>query len=133
MKKPAMALSVMLLVVLSMVTQAQAPPKPGPEAQKLQVFVGTWTMNGEDKAGPFGPGGKVTGTDRIESLGGFFIQRNFQGKGGTGEVKGTHIWGWDPVKKTYVQSSYSSDGSFSSGTVTVSGNTWTFVQPQKIA
>ena len=34
--------------------------------------------------------------------------------------------GDDPVNKTYVQSSYDSDGGYSSGTVTVSGNTWTF-------
>jgi hypothetical protein len=101
-------------------------PKPGPEQERLQPFVGNWTLDGEVKAGPFGPAGKVTGTDRVESLGGFFIQRNFQSKGPQGELRGTHIFGYDALKKTYVQSGYNSAGAYSSGTVTVSGNTWTF-------
>src|SRR5262245_10351175 len=119
--KGVFALGFALLTASILLAQAPAPPKPGPEAQKLQVFVGTWTMDGESK---MDPKGKVTGTDTVDSLGGFFVRRNFTGKSPMGEVKGTHIFGWDPVKKTYVQSSYDSDGGYGTGTVTVNGSTW---------
>jgi len=118
-----------LLVLLGAIAAtAQTPPapKPGPEHQKLQMFLGNWTFEGEAKAGPLGPGGKFTGSDREESVGGFFIQRNFQGKGPAGEIKGVAILGYDSAKKSYVTSSFGSDGTASTGTATVNGNTWTF-------
>jgi hypothetical protein len=105
--------------------QAQAP-KPGPEQKRLDVFVGNWTFEGEAKPGPGGPGGKVTGTDRNQMLGGFFMERRFEEKGPMGELRGVLILGYDPTKKTYIASGFDSAGGFSSGTIAVSGNTWTF-------
>jgi Protein of unknown function (DUF1579) len=113
--------------------QAPAPPKPGPEHQKLQVFVGNWSFEGEAKPGPLGPGGKFAGSDREESLGGFFIQRSFQGKGPAGEIRGVSILGYDSSKKTYVTSNFGSDGVASTGTATVNGNTWTFNETAVVA
>src|SRR5262245_25804963 len=124
-KSPAVS-TLILLAMCVPVLGAQAPT-PAPEQQRLQPFVGNWTMVGETKASPFGPAGKVTGTDRIESLGGFFIQRTFQMKAPEGEVRGTHMMGYDPVKKTYVTSVYNSVGAYGTGTMTVSGNTWTML------
>lgn len=37
------------------------PPKPGPEHQKLQLWCGEWTYEGEYYATFLGPGGKFTG------------------------------------------------------------------------
>jgi hypothetical protein len=118
----------LLILLCSVALRAQTPavPKPGPEHQRLQVFVGNWTMEGEAKPGPLGPGGKITGTDRVESLGGFFIQRSYQGKGPTGEIKGVAILGYDANKKSYTLSGFASDGISATGTATVNGNTWTF-------
>src|SRR5262245_7043672 len=91
-----------LVLMCAVVLQAQAPalPKPGPEQQKLQVFLGNWTTEGEVKPSPLGgQGGKTTGADRMESIGGFFVQRNFTMKTSAGERKGVHILGYDPAKK----------------------------------
>jgi hypothetical protein len=43
--------------VLTAAVLAQAPtlPKPGPEQKKPEVFVGTWTYDGEAKKIAFGP------------------------------------------------------------------------------
>ena len=120
-------IAVSLVCVLVFTAAAQAPsPKPGPEQKRLEVFVGNWTFEGEAKPGPGGPGGKVTGTDRIQMLGGFFVERRWEGKGPMGDLKGVHIFGYDPVKKTYITSGFDSVGGFDSGTIAVSGSTWTF-------
>lgn len=120
-------IAVGLVCVLVVTAAAQAPtPKPGPEQKRLAVFVGNWTYEGEAKPGPAGPGGKVTGTDRSQMLGGFFIDRRWEEKGPMGDLKGVHIFGYDPVKKTYITSGFDSAGGFDSGTIVVSGNTWTF-------
>lgn len=117
-----------LLFVLSGVLIAQAPPipKPGPEHQRLGAFVGNWTFEGEMKPGPMGPGGKMTGTDRIQWMpGNFFVERRFEGKSPMGEMKGLEIMGYDSAKKVYTFNGFDSMGSIGSGTMTVSGNTWT--------
>ena len=52
------------------------------ELKKLDVPVGTWKFEGEVKQSPFGPGGKVSGTERFEWMpGGFFLQMNRDAKG----------------------------------------------------
>ena len=72
--------------------QKQEMPKPGPEHQRLGVFVGNWTFEGEMKPGPMGPGGKLTGTDRIEwTPGNFFVQRSYQGTSPMGTMQGIEI------------------------------------------
>lgn len=119
------ALSIPLLVATA---AAQAPlPKPGPEQKRLEVFVGDWTFEGEFSLGTMGQGGKVTGTETSRMLGGFFVERHFQEKGPSGSRRrGVHVFGFDPVKKTYITSDFDSTGGFGSGTVSVSGRTWTF-------
>jgi hypothetical protein len=105
---------------------AQAPPKPGPEHQRLAAFVGNWTFSGEMKPGPMGPGGKMTGTDRISWLpGGFFIERRVTGKSPMGEMIGLEVMGYDSVKKTYTYNFFDNMGTMGGGTLTVTGSTWT--------
>jgi hypothetical protein len=107
---------------------AQKPemPKPGPEHQKLEAFVGTWTFEGEMKPGPMGPGGKMTGTDRIQWLpGNFFVERRFEGKGPMGQMSGVEIMGYNPTKKVHTYNFFDSMGMAGSGTLTLSGSTWT--------
>jgi hypothetical protein len=88
--------------------------------------VGTWTFEGMSKEGPMGPGGKMSGTDRITWLpGGFFIQRRFDGTSPAGKMEGVEIMGYDAVKKAYFFNFFESTGIMGSGTLTVKGNTWT--------
>ena len=105
--------------------QKQEMPKPGPEHQRLGAFVGNWTFEGEMKPGPMGPGGKITGTDRIEWLpGNFFVHRRFEGKSPMGEMRGIEILAYDSAKKVYTYNAFDSLGMMGSGTMTVKGNTW---------
>jgi hypothetical protein len=88
--------------VAAVIAQKQEMPKPGQDHQRLGAFVGNWAFEGELKPGPMGPGGKVTGTDRIEwAPGNFFVQRNYQGKSPNvpGEMQGLEILAYDGAKK----------------------------------
>ncbi len=106
--------------------QASAP-KPDPEVKKLSVLVGRWTFKGKYKAGPLGPGGKVTGeyTGRM-ILGGFFFQGRFTENAPFGEMGGLEVEAYDPSNKSFVSNWYLSGGATISGTLTVSGNTFTW-------
>src|SRR6185295_7409993 len=106
------------MICLSVVAAAaQAPvPKPGPEQKRLEVFVGSWTFEGQFRGGTIGQGGKVTGTETSQMLGGFFVERHYKEKGPAGERRGIHVFGHDPVKKTYITSDFDSMGGYGSGT-----------------
>lgn len=127
MKRFVVAVSVVVLV-FAVFAWAQAPaPKPGPEHQKVKIFVGHWTYEGEYKAGPFGPGGKATGEYTAQMiLGGFFVQGHWVEKGASGVLRGFETFGYNPTTNNYLQSQYADDGSMASGAITVSGNTWNY-------
>jgi hypothetical protein len=125
MKRTVVAVALISLLFAS-AAQAQAP-KPDPELKKLQVLVGHWTYDGEYKAGPLGPGSKITGeyTGRMV-LKGFFLQGEIIEKGAMGETRSLEINAYDPVNKNFISNTYSDDGSRFWGTVTVNGNTLTW-------
>jgi hypothetical protein len=118
----------LLFICFATAAQAQTPaPKPDPAIKKLHVFVGHWTYEGENKLGPFGPGGKFTGeyTGQM-TLGGFFLQGRWTEKGPGGETRGLEIDGYDLVNKNFSSEAYMDEGSRFSGVLTVSQNTYTW-------
>ena len=123
-------MSAAMVVMCGAVLCAQAPaaPKPGPEHQALSAFVGNWTSVGEMKPGPMGPGGKMTGSDRIQwTPGNFAVERRFEGKGPMGAISGLEIIAYDTAKKTYTYQYVDSTGAVGGGTVTAKGNgVWNF-------
>lgn len=126
MRRFAVVLAVLSMQAGTLIAQKPEVPKPGPEHQRLAAFVGNWTFEGEMKPGPMGPGGKMTGTDSISWVpGNFFIQRLYQGKSPMGEMQGLEILGYDAAKKVYTFDAFGSMGMRGSGTMTVTGNTWT--------
>jgi uncharacterized protein DUF1579 len=125
MKHTLAAVAALALCVVT-VTAAQAPPKPGPEHQKLAPFVGNWTFSGEMKPGVMGPGGKMTGNDRVTWMpGGFFVERRVQGKvEGGGDMQGVEILGYDAGKKVHTYHFFDNMGTVGTGTMTLTGSTW---------
>jgi len=104
--------------------QPNQPPKPGPELQKLQLWVGEWTYEGESPTTFLGPGEKFTGrmTGRF-ILNGFGLETVDDEQSPSGEIQTVEVDTYDPVTQNYTYISVSSDGSFSQGSVTMSG-TW---------
>jgi hypothetical protein len=115
------------LVASVALAQAPASPKPGPEVQKLQAFVGEWKFEGEQKPGAFGPAGKFSGTETCEWFaGGFQVVCHASSSGPTGRSTGQSIYAYDPETKEYTLYGIDSTGFSMFVKGTLSGNTWTF-------
>jgi hypothetical protein len=113
--------------------QADKMPKPGPEQKNIGYFAGTWKNEGEMKPSPFGPGGKMSGTDTCTWFaGGFHLVCKSEGKGPMGPVKGMGVIGYNSEDKvyTYYGMDSTSMGGLSKGTK--DGNTWTFTSEDKM-
>ena len=118
-----------LIVVLSAVAVAQEPaPKPGPEHKRLEVFAGTWKMEGTMQPSPLGPGGKMTGTESCRIFdGGYHLMCDSSGTGPMGAMKGHAILTWDANAKEYRYFGINNQmPNAEQATGTVSGETWTW-------
>jgi hypothetical protein len=133
MKRTVVAVGLMLLL-FAVAAQAQIPaPKPGPEHQKLGSFVGNWKWEGEYRASPFSPAGKVVGTSACTWFeGGFHVVCQATEQDPTGSYKFMRIRGWNPEQKSYEWNDIDSRGAMNSIRFTVSGNTWTGLYYQKV-
>jgi hypothetical protein len=118
------------------VVAAQTPtpaPTPGPEVKKLDYFAGNWKVEGEAKPGPMGPGGKFTGTEHDEWMpGGFFLLAHGTETGAMGNETSLGVYGYDPKEKVYTFHEFSSSGETVQAKGTVSGDTWTFTNEDKM-
>jgi hypothetical protein len=111
------------------IAQAPPPAKPGPEHARLGYFVGKWTTEGEMKASPMGPGGKITSTDTCEWFDGkYAVVCHSDGKTPMGPSKSIGIMGYSAEEKVYtyygVDNSSMTMASVPRGTV--QGDTWTY-------
>jgi hypothetical protein len=123
---PLLAVLGIVCLVSAILVQAQSP-KPDPAALKLQPFVGHWTYQGEYKAGPLGPGGKITGIqDAQMTLGGFFLEMRWKEKGLGGEMQGFEIDAYNSVNKKFTYNVFLDRGGMEAGFFTFSGNTWSW-------
>src|SRR5271169_2694893 len=107
--------------------QPNQPPKPAPEQQKLQLWVGEWTYEGESQTTFLGPGEKFTGRMTGRSImNGFGLESVFNEQSPSGETQRVEVDTYDPVTKSYPYIGVSSDGSFGQGAFRVSGSvaTW---------
>ena len=136
MKRFVIAISLVFLV-FAVFAWAQTPaPKPGPEHQKVRIFAGHWTYEGEYKPGPWGPGGKVSGEYTAQPiLGGFFVQGHWTEKGPLGETRGFETFGYNPATNNYLQSQYADDGSIAAilSAMSVSKPAYSFTNASSIS
>lgn len=108
-------------------------PKPAPELQKLDYFAGTWFAEGEVKPGPVGPGGKFTGTNRVEWMdGAFFLVTHSEFRGAMGKGKETAYMGYDSNEKMYTYDSFNTLGEADHAKGTLHGNTWTWLSETRM-
>lgn len=108
-------------------------PKPGPEHKKLDMFAGSWTLNGDMKASSMGPGGKMTENESCEWMeGDFFLICHSSYQSSMGNGTGLSILGYSNDDKTYTYREFNSWGEFDDSKGANDGDTWTWTSNEKM-
>jgi hypothetical protein len=132
MKRLALTLGAMLVVAATAVAQMEMP-KPGPEHKKLDVFAGSWTLEGDMKPSPMGPGGKMTENEKCEWMeGGYFMVCHADYKSSMGNGMGLSVMGYSNDDKAYTFREFNSQGEFEDAKGTLDGDTWTWTSDEKM-
>ena len=101
-------------IVVVMLSTAAAPAqssKPGPEHQRMHVWLGDWVWEEETRDSPTEDWLKSSWTGQARLMpGGFFVESRWKGDVKGQEVTSVEIEGYDPIKKTNVTSYFNSDG-----------------------
>lgn len=127
-----MILAAWMVLAASGLAQMEAP-KPGPEHKKLDMFAGVWTLEGDLKPGPMGPGGKMTENEKCEWMeGGFFVICRSDFKSSMGNGAGLSIMGYSNDDKAYTYREFNSWGEFTDSKGSVDGDTWIWVSDEKM-
>jgi hypothetical protein len=95
----------------------------------LDALVGTWRMEGEQLAGPFGPAAKVSAREKYEWLpGGRFLIHRFDGRVGDAEAACIEIISYDAGRGAFPRVTYYSDGAVREWDSREEDGTWTLTQ-----
>src|SRR5438045_3652276 len=117
----------------SLASAADAP-KPGAEHKRLDYYVGTWTIDANAAASPFGPAGKVTGKQVFErGPGGFSVTLRGDVKTPGGSIQSVAVLSYDSHKKAYLYAGVDSMGIVGSATGTIDGPKWTWSTEDHVA
>jgi hypothetical protein len=121
------------LVLAAVATAQNEPPKPGPELKKLDLFVGTWALDGNMKPGEMGPGGSMTESETCEWMeGGFYVVCRSSFKSSMGNGTGLSVMGYSADDKAYTYREFNSYGEFEDSRGSVDGDTWTWKADEKM-
>jgi len=108
-------------------------PKPTPEHKKLDVFAGSWTLDGDMKPGPMGPGGNMTESEKCEWMeGNFFLVCRSDFKSSMGNGTGIGVMGYSADDKAYTYREFNSWGEATDSRGTLDGDTWSWVSDEKM-
>jgi hypothetical protein len=132
MNRLAMIIAAMIVFATSVMAQMEMP-KPGPEHKKMEIFVGSWTLDGETKPSPMGPGGKVIEKESCEWMeGDYFIVCHSEYKSPMGNGVGLSVMGYSNAEKAYTYREFNSLGDFEDSRGHLEGETWTWTSDEKM-
>jgi hypothetical protein len=126
-------LAAVMLVVSAAAQNPPAPPKPGPEIEKLKYFLGDWKQEGSIAASHAPGAGKYTGTfHNVMALGGFFVEEHCDASSGMGKWSITAFLGYNAQDKVYTYDEFASTGEHTVAKGTLEGDTWTWISESKM-
>jgi hypothetical protein len=132
MRHAAMILAAWTLFVAAAMGQMETP-KPAPELKKLDLFVGTWTLEGTMKPSPMGPGGSMTESEKCEWMdGNFYVVCHADYKSSMGNGTGLSVMGYSSDDKAFTYREFNSLGEFEDSRGTLDGDTWTWTSDEKM-
>jgi Protein of unknown function (DUF1579) len=127
------ALSLVLLVAVVPPAVAQIEIPKAPELKKLDVFVGSWNLQGEMKPGSMGTGGSMSETETCNWMeGGYFLVCNVDFKSTMGNGTGTAYMSYDSNEKMYTYDAFNSMGEAEHARGALEGDTWTWSSEEKM-
>jgi hypothetical protein len=130
MKTLAMIFAAWLVLAAAALAQ-MGMPKPGPEHKKLDIFAGTWMLEGTMR-GDMNPGAKVTEDEKCEWMeGGFFLVCHTDFKTSMGDGTSVSVMGYSADDKSYSYREFNSWGEFVDSKGSVDADTWTWTNDEK--
>ena len=127
-------ISLVWLALATAVLAQMEPPKPGPEHKKLDVLAGSWTLEGDVKPNPMGPGGKMSETEKCEWMeGNFFLVCHVDFKSASmGNGSGMGVIGYSADEKAYTYREFNSWGESMDSKGSIDGDIWTWTSDEKM-
>lgn len=130
MKTIAMICAAWLLLATAALGQMDMP-KPGPEHKKLDIFSGTWALEGTMR-GEMAPGSKVTENEKCDWMeGGFFLVCHTDFKTTMGDGSSVSVMGYSADDKSYSYREFNSWGEFVDSKGSLDADTWTWTNNEK--
>ena len=132
MKNVGMIFAAWLVLAAAALAQMDMP-KPEPEHKKLDMFAGSWILEGDTKASSMGPAGKVTENEKCEWMeGNFFLVCHTDFKTTMGNGSGISVLGYSTDDKSYTYREFNSWGQFTDSRGSVNVDTWTWTSDEKM-
>src|SRR5436309_760948 len=128
-------LALISILIVAALCAAQEMPKPGPELKKIDIFAGSWNLDGDIKpAAHGGSGGKVVETEKCDWMeGDFYLVCHIEFKSNVmGNGSGLSIMGYSTEQKAYTYREFNSWGEFTDSKGSLDGNTWTWTSDWKM-
>ncbi|MCG6948509.1 MAG: DUF1579 domain-containing protein [Acidobacteria bacterium] len=122
-------LCICILLVASVVSAEQPEmPQPTAEHKALELWVGTWSGEGDLKPGIFGPGGPMSWNEECAWFEGskFHVVCTSEGASPMGPVKGLGIVGYNSEREVYTHYGVDNNGWSAYSEGTREGDTWTY-------
>ena len=114
-----------------METTTMVKAVPGPEHERLSVFVGKWRTEGRTIATAESPAVPILSSDIYEWVpGNFFVVHHWDGTVGDAKAAGIEIIGYDAAAGNYRTHFFDSDGNAGSEVLTARDRWWTWLGRQ---
>ena len=133
MRRVSLAVVVLCALLTAVAMQAQAPPPPAAELQKLDFMAGHWTAEGTATMGPPGTATtKWSESTEAEWMDGkyFLVMHSGMDFGPMGKGKELAVMGYDSDNKVYTYTAFNSMGEAEKSTGTVNGDTWVWTSDE---
>jgi hypothetical protein len=119
-----------LLAVPSITAAQTAAAQTSPDQKRLEVLVGEWRIDVDQKATPLAPATKASGTRDCQWFANRHVVCRSEAKGPAGTYSQMQTLSYVPARKQYVAYTIDSLGSALAAYGQVNGDTWTFTTDQ---
>lgn len=110
----------------ALTTEDPGAPTPAPELRRMEPFIGTWLLEGEQYATDLGVALPVEALETFEWLtGGHFVVHRFEGRVGDEAAACIEVIGYDEARGEYPFRTFYNDGRQNEWILRETGDSWT--------